>query len=235
VGDVGKETPNGLLRGHAVFILKGNTMLKIMLLSMLCAVPATKPAPVIPVPASSEAYLALSANRDKLAAQIEAMSARLAAIDEALAKADGAKKEKAFTFPHYFTEDQSMKIVAVQVGDGRKGLYLRGFLDVDFADDAPGKYEVRWRYQVNRDGAIGWREYKTKLEAGIGKKQSAFRFDATHVSLRNSKRWDPINAHVLILKDDKPYCETLWKPADKLAKYKPDGKAFWWDDEFATP
>lgn len=56
------------------------------------ATPASKPAVVIPVPATPEAFLTLQKNREAVAKQVADLSARLAAMDEALAKADGRAK-----------------------------------------------------------------------------------------------------------------------------------------------
>jgi len=203
-----------------------------LIASVMFAAASTNPSVLpMPVPTTPEQFLTMQANREKLAKQVAELSARLAAIDAALEKAAGQKKEED-KWPHYFTEDQSVKVLAVSVGEGRKMTYLRGFLDLEFTEKPDGKYEVRWRFQVGHNGVAGWREYKVRVVVGDGKVQAPFMFDANHIIRYNQGRWEPVNAHVLILKDGKPYCETLWRPDAKDAMFKPDGKLHWWDDEF---
>jgi hypothetical protein len=203
-----------------------------LIAAVLLAASTTRPAVQVPVPSTPEAFIALQANREKLAAQMAELSARLAGIDSALEKASGQKAKAELRFPHYFTEDKSVKIVSVQVGEGRRWTYLRGFVEVEFPDDATGQWAVKWKYLVKNNGKAGWREYATVLQAGKGAKKSSFQFGSADIEKFNSGNWEPINAHLLLLKDGEPYCETMWKPGDRTATYQPDGKAFWWSDSF---
>lgn len=204
-----------------------------LIAAVMFAAAATKPSvPPMPVPSTPTQFLAMQANREKLAKQVAEMQLRLAAFDTALEKAAGQKKDAGPKWPRYLTEDEKVKVLAVSVGEGRKMTYLRGFLDLEFPEKPEGKYEVRWRFQVAHNGVAGWREYKVRVVAGDGKVQAPFMFDANHIIRYNQGRWEPVNAHVLITKDGQPYCETLWRPTAKDAMHKPDGKLHWWDDEF---
>ena len=196
----------------------------------LAATPATRPAVVIPVPATAEAYLTLQKNRDALAKQVAAMTAKLEAMDEALQKADGRAKEaeSAGGWPkvHVTGLDLEDKLLVKKMVFGRVNMVklsttkFDGFLPVKMSSGLLPLSRMRQTtkvYQSNRSIAENTEkcEYARPGELRLGGMDRAA---------------PAVNVHVGIYLDGKLIFEDMARPDHESVNW-PEPESPWWKDK----
>jgi len=195
----------------------------------LAATPATRPAVVIPVPATAEAYLTLHKNRDALAKQVAAMTAKLEAMDEALAKADGTDRDKETVdgWPRYHTKGLEMadKLLVGKMKFGRVTMEMRstsvfnGSLPLSIES---GKLPISRLRQTSK-GYLVDRSVVSYTEKCVMTKPGE-----VHVG-GMSRLPPPVNVHVGIYLDGKLIFEDMARPDHESVNW-PSPSAPWWKE-----
>jgi len=189
----------------------------------LAATPATRPAVVIPVPATAEAYLTLQKNRDALAKQVAAMTAKLEAMDEALQKADG--RAKALKWPKIAPDGEHFNFGRLEMV-GKRMVYFHGGVKASTKDGPLPLARMTQTTKVlcadksvvvHSENCIPVGKSTTEIHTG------GMRTDSI------DKAGGAVNTYVTITLDGKTIYEDIAKPADASCLSSDETGKPWWD------